>query len=61
LVQVRVVKNVPEPSYYLTISQRLIRNHKLDRPQREREKRVAAALQSRSYGGRMDEFPVLDE
>jgi hypothetical protein len=35
LVEMRVVKNVPEPRYYLTISQRLIRHHKLDRAQRE--------------------------
>jgi hypothetical protein len=56
LVQVRVIEDVPEPSYDLPISLRLIRNHLLDLPQRECEKRVAAALQCRLYGGRTDEL-----
>jgi hypothetical protein len=48
LIQVRVVKNLPEPVNYLPISQRLIRRRKLERSQRECRKRVAAALQCRS-------------
>ena len=56
LVQVRVVEDVPEPTYYLMIRQRLICHHKLDLSQREYRKHVAAALQGRSYGGRLDEF-----
>ena len=48
LVQVRVIEDVPEPSYDLSISLRLIRNHMLDRPQDEGEQRVAAIQQSRS-------------
>jgi hypothetical protein len=51
-----VVEDVPEPSYYLMIRQRLICHHKLDLSQREGRKYVAAALQGRSYGGRLDEF-----
>jgi hypothetical protein len=42
LDQVRIIQDVPEPSYHLAISPRLIRNHKLDSAQRESEKRVAA-------------------
>ena len=42
LDQVRIIQDVPEPSYHLAISPRLIRNHKLDGAQRESEKRVAA-------------------
>jgi hypothetical protein len=56
LIQMRVVKNIPEAVNYLPISQGLIRRRKLERSQRECRKRVAAALQCRSYGGRMDEF-----
>ena len=52
----RVIENVPEPSYGLPITPRLIRNQMLDGPQRECEKRVAAALQCRLYGGGMDEL-----
>jgi hypothetical protein len=40
-VQVRVIQDVPEPSYDLSITLRLIRNDMLDRPQRERKQRVA--------------------
>jgi hypothetical protein len=55
---VRIIQeNVPEPPYHLAISRRLIRNHKLDGAQRESEKRVAAALQRRLYGGGTDKFP----
>src|SRR6266511_164480 len=50
------IENIPEASYDLSISLRLIRNHILDRSQRECEKRIAAAMQCRLYGGRMDEF-----
>jgi hypothetical protein len=58
LDQVRIIQeNVPEPPYYLAIIPRLIRNHKLDGAQRESEKRVAAALQRRLYGGGTDKFP----
>jgi hypothetical protein len=58
LDQVRSIQeNVPEPPYHLAISPRLIRNHKLDGAQRESEKRVAAALQRRLYGGGTDKFP----
>jgi hypothetical protein len=58
LDQVRIIQeNVPEPFYHLAISPRLIRNHKLDGAQRESEKRVAAALQRRVYGGGTDKFP----
>ena len=32
LIQVRVIEDVPEPSYDFPISLRLIRNHMLDRP-----------------------------
>src|SRR6266446_9922965 len=56
LVEMRVIEHVPEPSYDLSIRQRLISNHALHRPQRKCEKRVAAALQCRSYRGRMDEL-----
>jgi hypothetical protein len=56
LVQVRVVKHLPEPIYHLPISPRLIRNHSLDRSQSKREKRVATALQRRPYGLRTDEL-----
>jgi hypothetical protein len=42
---------------FLAISPRLIRNHKLGSAQRESEKRVAAALQRRLYGGGTDKFP----
>jgi hypothetical protein len=38
LVQVRIVQNVPEPSYDLLIGPRFIRRHKLDLPQCECEK-----------------------
>src|SRR5260370_41598600 len=55
-VQVRVIEHVPEPSYDLSIRQRLISNHTLHRSQHKCEKRVAAALQCRSYRGRMDEL-----
>ena len=54
--QVRIIQDVPEPSYHLAISPRLIRNHKLDGAQRESEKRVTAMLQRRLYGGGMDKF-----
>jgi hypothetical protein len=58
LDQVRIIQeNFPEPPYHLTISPRLIRNHTLDGAQRESEKRVAAALQRRLYGGGTDKFP----
>ena len=57
LDQVRVIQDVAEPPYYLAISPRLIRNRKLKGAQRGGEKRVAAALQRRLYGGGMDKFP----
>src|SRR5262249_32696014 len=44
-----VIKDVPKAIYGLAISSRLIANHAFDRAQREREKRVATALQGRSY------------
>jgi hypothetical protein len=58
LDEVRIIQeNAPEPPYHLAISPRLIRNHKLDGAQRESEKRVAAALQRRLYGGGTDKLP----
>jgi len=57
LDQIRIIQDGPEPPYHLAISPRLIRNHKLDGAQRERKKRVAAALQRRLYGGGTDKFP----
>jgi hypothetical protein len=58
LEEVRIIQeDVPESPYHLAISPRLIRNHKLDGAQRESEKRVAAALQCRLYGGGTDKFP----
>ena len=57
LDQVRIIQDLPEPPYHLAISLRLIRNHKLDGAQREREKHVAAALQRRLHGGGTDKFP----
>jgi hypothetical protein len=56
LDQVRIVQDIPEPPYHLAIGPRLIRNHKLDGAQRECEKRVAAALQRRLYGGGTDKI-----
>jgi hypothetical protein len=53
LVQVWVIENVPEPSYDLPISPRLIRDHMLDRPQSEGEKRVAlSSIRPNSYAAR---------
>jgi putative ABC transport system substrate-binding protein len=57
LDQVRIIQDLPEPPYHLAISLRLIRNHKLDGAQREREKHVAAALQRGLHGGGTDKFP----
>jgi len=58
LDQVRIIQeNVPEPPYHLAISQRLICSHKLDGAQRGNQKRVAAILQRRLYGGRTEKFP----
>jgi hypothetical protein len=55
---VRIIQeNAPELPYHLAISRRLIRNHKLDGTQRESEKRVAAALQRRLYGGGTEKLP----
>jgi len=45
LVQVRVVKHLPELVYGLPISPRMVGNHALDPSQCKRAKRVAAALQ----------------
>src|SRR4029453_519119 len=56
LVQVPSVEHIPEPDYNLSIRNRSIRNHKLDLPQREGEKCVAAGVQCRLDGGRMDEL-----
>jgi hypothetical protein len=56
LIQVRVIEDVPEPIYDLSISLRSIRNHLLDRSQCECEKRVTAALQCRLKRGQMDEL-----
>jgi hypothetical protein len=56
LDQVRIVQDIPEPPYHLAISPRLIRNHNLDGAQRECEKRVAAVLQCRLYGGGTDKI-----
>jgi hypothetical protein len=56
LVQLRIVKHLPEPIYDLPISRRLIRDHSLDRSQCKRDKRVAAALQCRSYRLRSDQL-----
>jgi len=53
---VRVIEDVPKPSYDLSISLRLIRNYVLDRAQGECEQRVAAMQQSRSFGRRMNKF-----
>jgi hypothetical protein len=47
LVQVRIIKDVPETSYDLSVNLRLIRNHLLDLPQHKCRKCVAAALQCR--------------
>ena len=44
LVQMRVVEDIPEPSYGLPISPRLIGSHLLDRSQRKHENCVAAAF-----------------
>jgi hypothetical protein len=38
----RVIQDVPEPRYDLSICLRLLRNYMLDRPQGECEQRVAA-------------------
>jgi hypothetical protein len=58
LGQVRIIQeNVPELPYHLAISPRLICNHKLDGAQRGSQKRVAAILQRRLYGGRTEKFP----
>ena len=51
-----VIKDIPEAIYGLAISPRLIANHAFDRSQREREKRVATALQRRSYRLGTNEF-----
>src|SRR5215831_5430087 len=56
LVQVRVIKHLPEPIDGLPISLRMVGSHPLDRSQCKREKCVAAALQGRSYRLRTDEF-----
>src|SRR5262245_5464399 len=57
LGQVRIIQeNVPELPYHLAISPRLICNHKLDGAQRGSQKRVAAILQRRLYGGRTEKF-----
>ena len=56
LVQVRVVKHLPEPIYGLPISLRMVGSHPLDCSQCKREECVAAALQDRSYRLRTDEF-----
>src|SRR5262249_43712208 len=56
LVQVRVVKHLPEPIYGLPISLRMVGSHPLDCSQCKREECVAAALQGRSYRLRVDEF-----
>jgi hypothetical protein len=44
----RVIEDVPETSYDLSVSLRLIRNYELDLPQHECEECVAASQQSRS-------------
>jgi hypothetical protein len=51
-----VIKDVPKVIYGLAISSRLIADHAFDRSQREREKRVATALQRRSYRLGTNEF-----
>src|SRR5262245_66321285 len=56
VVEMRVVEDVPELIYCLAISPRLIGNHALNRSQCKRKKRVAAALQRRSYRLGTDEF-----
>src|SRR5262249_34173724 len=56
LVQVRVVKHLPQPIYGLPISLRMVGSHPLDCSQCKREECVAAALQGRSYRLRTDEF-----
>jgi len=53
---VRIVKNVPEMIDDLAISPKLIRKHKLDRSQHEREKCVVAVQQHGFYHRRMDEI-----
>jgi hypothetical protein len=55
-VQVRIVKNVPEMIDDLAISPKLIRKHKLDRPQHECEKCVVAVQQHGFYRRRTDEI-----
>ena len=47
LVEMTVIKYVPEPTDDLTIGPRLIRKHTLHRSQRECGKRVAAAMRVR--------------
>jgi hypothetical protein len=56
LVQVRVIKHLPEPIYGLPISLRMVGSHTLDRSQCKRENSVAASLQRRSYRLRTDEL-----
>src|SRR5262245_343115 len=56
LVEMRVIKYVPEPTDDLTISPRMIRKDTLRCSQRKYGKRVAAALQRRLYGGRTHEI-----
>jgi hypothetical protein len=56
LVQVRIVKNVPEPIDRFAMRPRVIAEHALDLSQRKRENCVAAALQRRSYRLGTDEF-----
>src|SRR6266404_1114885 len=56
LVEMRVIKYVPQQTDDLTIGPRSIRKHTLQRSQRECGKRVAAALQRRLYGGRAHEI-----
>jgi len=55
-VQVRIVKNLPEPIYGLPISLRMIGCHPLDRSQCKHEKCVAAALQGGPDRLRTDEL-----
>jgi hypothetical protein len=49
LAQMRVVKDIPEKMDHLAIAPKLIRKHKLDSSQHEREKRVIAMQQRLLY------------
>ena len=59
LVQMRVVKDIPEKIDHLAIAPKLIRKHKLYSSQHEREKRVIAMQQRRLYRRGTHEYRVI--